>query len=86
MPDSVIQIKETLQSSSKNDKSPARDESIWSDAPPQLSIGQSSRSAPKGWTLLDTYDLYRLASHINLTCIYLGFHASCVKFHDRNKQ
>jgi hypothetical protein len=41
MSDSVIQIKGTLQSSSENDKSPVRDDafSIWSDAPPQLSIG-----------------------------------------------
>jgi hypothetical protein len=60
--------------------------SIWSDVSPQLSIGQSSRSAPKGWTLSDIYDLYRPASHIKLTCKYLGFHAIHFKFHDRIKQ
>jgi hypothetical protein len=60
--------------------------SIWSDAPPQLSIGQSSRSAPKGWTLPDAYNLYRPASHINLTCKYLRFQAIRFKFHDRIKR
>jgi hypothetical protein len=85
---SVIQIKGTLQSSSENDKSLARDDafSIWSDAPPQLSIGQSSRSTSKGWTLPDVYDLYRPASHIKLTCKYLGFQTIRFKFHDQIKQ
>jgi hypothetical protein len=59
--------------------------SIWSDAPPQLSIGQSSRSVAKGWILPDAYDLYRPTSHIKLTCIYLGFLAIRFKFHDRIK-
>jgi hypothetical protein len=40
--DLVTQIKGTLQSSSKNDKSQKRDDVllIWSDALPELSIGQ----------------------------------------------
>jgi hypothetical protein len=60
--------------------------SIWSDAPLQLSIGQSSRSAPKGWMLPDAYGLYRSASHIKLTCKYLEFQTIRFKFHDRIKQ
>jgi hypothetical protein len=60
--------------------------SIWSDAPPQLSIGQSFRSAPKEWTLPDAYGLYRPTRHIKLTCKYLGFQAFHFKFHDRIKQ
>jgi hypothetical protein len=59
---------------------------IWSDTPRQLSIGQSSRPTSKGWTLPDAYGLYRPASHIKLTCKYLGFQAICFKFHDRIKQ
>jgi hypothetical protein len=42
MSDSVTQIEKTLQSNSKNDKSKKKDDMflIWSDALPQLSIGQ----------------------------------------------
>jgi hypothetical protein len=60
--------------------------SIWSDAPPQLSIEYSSQSTPKGWTLPDAYGLYRPSSHIKLTCKYLGFQTIRFKFHDRIKQ
>jgi hypothetical protein len=60
--------------------------SIWLDAPPQLSIGQSYRLTPKGWTLSDAYGFYRPASHIKLTCKYLGFQAIRFKLHDRIKQ
>jgi hypothetical protein len=52
---------------------------------PQLSIGQSSRSVPKGWTLAGAYGLYRPTSHIKLACKYLGFQAIWFKFHDRIK-
>jgi hypothetical protein len=41
---------------------------------------------PKGWTLPDVYGLYRSASHIKLTCKYLGFQSIRFKFHDRIKQ
>jgi hypothetical protein len=49
-PDSVTQIKETLQSNSKNDKSQKRDGvfQIWSDALPQLSIEQPPNRRQKG--------------------------------------
>jgi hypothetical protein len=42
-PDSVTQMKHTLQYNSKNDKSKKRDDTFpnWSDASPQLSIGQT---------------------------------------------
>jgi hypothetical protein len=88
MPNSVTQVEGTLQSKQQNDKSPVRDDalSIWSNTPPQLSIGQSSRSAPKGWMLPDAYGLYRPASHIKLTYKYLEFQAIQFKFHDRIKQ
>jgi hypothetical protein len=71
----------------KNDKSSVRDDafSIWSDALPQLSIGQSSRSVPEWWTLPNAYDLYRPTSHIKLTYKYLEFQAIRFKFHDRIK-
>jgi hypothetical protein len=88
MTNSVTQIEVTLQSKQQNDKSPARDDalSIWSNTPPQLSIRQSSRSTPKEWMLPDAYGLYRPASHIKLTCKYLGFQAIRFKFYDRIKQ
>jgi hypothetical protein len=60
--------------------------SIWSDAPPQLSIWQSFWSTPKGWTLPDAYGLYWPTSYIKLTCKYLGFQAIRFKFYDRIKQ
>jgi hypothetical protein len=50
MADSITQIKGTLQSISKNDKSQKRDDTflIWSDALPQLSIGQPPDRRQKG--------------------------------------
>jgi hypothetical protein len=85
---SQTQSKGLSSPNSKNDKSPARDDvfSIWSDAPPYLSIGQSSWSAPKWWMLPDAYGLYWPTSHIKLTCKYLGFQTIRFKFHGGIRQ
>jgi hypothetical protein len=51
--------------------------SIWSDAPPQLSIGQSSRSASNGWTHTAYIDQRVILSlHANI----LDFRQSALSF------
>jgi hypothetical protein len=83
--DSVTQIEETLQSNSKNDKSQKRDDAfmIWSDALPQLSIGQPPDRRQKGkrcQTHTTSIDQQIILSHVQ---ILLDFRAICFKFHDR---
>jgi hypothetical protein len=59
-PNLVTQIEGTLKSNSKNDKSQKRDDAslIWSDALPQLSIGQPPDQCQKD-----------KCCHIHTTCI-----------------
>jgi hypothetical protein len=83
-PDSVTQIKETLQSNSKNDKSQKRDGvfQIWSDALPQLSIEQPLDRRQKGkrcQTHTTCIDQQIILAYVQ---ILLDFGAIRFKFHD----
>jgi hypothetical protein len=88
MSDSVIQIEWTLQSNNKNDKSQKRDDVLlsWSDALPQLSIGQPPDRRQKG-KRCQTHTIY-IDQRIILTYVQklLDFGAMHFKFHDRINQ
>jgi hypothetical protein len=88
MPDVVTQIEGTLQSISKNDKSQKRDDAflIWSDALPQLSIGQPldrRQNVKRCQTHMACIDQRIILAYVQ---ILLDFRAICFKFHDRINQ
>jgi hypothetical protein len=87
-PDSVTHIKWTLHSNNKNDKSQKRDDAflIWSDALPQLSIGQPPDQRQKGKrceTHMACIDQRIILAYAQ---ILLDFGAVRFKFHDRINQ
>jgi hypothetical protein len=88
MPNSVTQIEETLQFNSKNDKSWKRDDVflIWSDALPQLSIGQppDRRQKSKRYQMhMTCIDQWIILAYVQ---ILFDFEVIRFKFHDQINQ
>jgi hypothetical protein len=88
MPDSVTQIEGTLQSISKNNKSQKRDDAflIWSDALPQLSIGQPPDRRQKDKRCQTHMACINQQIILAYVQILLDFRAIRFKFYDRINQ